>query len=42
MVRAGFRRLGLYGYFDGFKEKGVPLSYVIELMCIHSSTAVLR
>ncbi len=35
MVRAGFRRLGLYGYLDGFKEKGVPLIYVIELMYIH-------
>ena len=34
-VRAGFRRLGLYDYLDGFKEKGVPLSYAIELMCIH-------
>ncbi|MPM62619.1 hypothetical protein SDC9_109495 [bioreactor metagenome] len=35
LVRAGFRRLGLYGFLDSFKTKGVPLSYVIELMCIH-------
>ena len=34
-VRAGFRRLGLYDYLDGFKEKGVSLSYAIELMCVH-------
>ena len=35
MVRAGFRRLGLYGFLDLFKTKGVPLSFVTELMCIH-------
>ena len=35
LVRAGFRRLGLYGFLDSLKTKGVPLSYVIELMCIH-------
>ena len=34
-VRAGFRRLGLYEFLDSFKEKGVPLSYVVELMCIY-------
>jgi hypothetical protein len=35
MVRAGFRRLRLYEFLDSFKTKGVPLSYVVELMCIH-------
>ena len=35
MVRACFRRLGLYGFLDGLKEKGVPLSYVVELMCVY-------
>ena len=34
-VRACFRRLGLYGFLDGLKEKGVPLSYVVELMCVY-------
>lgn len=34
-VRACFRRLGLYGFLDGFKERGVPLSYVVELMCVY-------
>lgn len=33
-VRAGFRRLGLYELFDSMKMRGVPLSFVIELMCI--------
>ena len=31
-VRAGFRRLGLYEYLDGFKGKGMLLSHVIEQM----------
>jgi len=35
MVRAGFRRLGLYEFLDQFKTKGVPLSCVVELMCVH-------
>ena len=35
LVRKGFRRLRLYGFLDGLKEKGVPLGYVVELMCIH-------
>ena len=35
VVRKGFHRLDLYTFLDGFKDKGVPLSYVIELMCIH-------
>ena len=35
MVRACFRRLGLYGFLDGLKEKGVSLSYVVELMCVY-------
>jgi len=35
MAGAVFRRLGLYGFLDQFKTKGVPLSFVIELMCIH-------
>ena len=34
-VRACFRRLGLYGFLDGLKDKGVPLSFVIELMCVY-------
>ena len=34
-VRACFRRLGLYEFLDGLKEKGVPLSYVVELMCVY-------
>lgn len=34
VVRAGFRRLRLYDFFNRFKERGVPLGYVIELMCI--------
>lgn len=34
-VRACFRRLGLCGFLDAFKDKGVPLSYIIELMCIY-------
>lgn len=34
VVRAGFRRLGLYDFFDSLKERGVPLGFVIELMCI--------
>ena len=34
-VRASFRRLGLYGFLDGLKDKGVPLSFVIELMCVY-------
>ena len=34
-VRACFRRLGLYRFLDGLKEKGVPLSYVVELMCVY-------
>lgn len=33
-VRAGFRRLGLHEFFDQYKERGVPLGYVIELLCI--------
>ena len=35
LVRKGFRRLHLYDFLNGFKEKGVPLGYVVELMCIH-------
>lgn len=34
-VRACFRRLGLYEYPDRLKERGVPLIYVIELMCVY-------
>lgn len=34
-VRACFRRLGLYEFLEGLKEKGVPLSYVVELMCVY-------
>jgi len=35
LVRKGFHRLRLNEFLDGFKEKGVPLGYVVELMCIH-------
>ena len=35
LVRKGFHRLQLYDFLNGFKEKGVPLGYVVELMCIH-------
>ncbi|MBE6524745.1 MAG: hypothetical protein E7Z65_07775 [Thermoplasmata archaeon] len=35
LVRKGFHRLRLNGFLDSFKEKGVPLGYVVELMCIH-------
>lgn len=35
LVRKGFERLRLYGLLDGFKDRGVPLGYVVELMCIH-------
>ena len=35
LVRKGFHRLKLNGFLDGFKEKGVPLGHVVELMCIH-------
>ena len=35
LVRKGFERLHLYDFLNGFKERGVPLGYVIELMCIH-------
>ena len=38
LVRKGFHRLKLNGFLDGFKEKGVPLGYVVELMCIHQLT----
>ena len=33
-VRNGFRRYGLYDLLDRFKETGVPLSKVIEIICI--------
>ena len=33
VVRAGFRRLGLYEFLDTLRG-GTPFSYVIELMCI--------
>ena len=35
LVRKGFHRLKPNGFLDGFKEKGVPLGHVVELMCIH-------
>lgn len=35
MVRAGMRRLDLYGFLDRLKSKGVPLSFVVELMCVY-------
>ena len=35
LVRKGFHRLRLNEFLDGFKEKGVPLGYVVEQMCIH-------
>ena len=35
MVRAGFRRLGLYDYLDTLKQRGVPFSYVVELLCVY-------
>ena len=34
MARACFRRLGLYGFFDTLKSRGVPLGYVVELICV--------
>ena len=33
-VLNGFRRYGLYDLLDQFKETGVPLSKVIEIICI--------
>ena len=36
LVRSSFRRYGFYEVLDGFKDSGVPLSKVIENMCINS------
>ena len=36
LVRSSFRRYGSYEVLDGFKDSGVPLSKVIENMCINS------
>lgn len=36
LVRSSFRRYGFYELLDGFKDSGVPLSKVIENMCINS------
>ena len=33
VVRAGFRRLGLYEFLDTLRG-GTPFSYIIELLCI--------
>lgn len=35
VVRVCFLRLGLYEFLDGLKEKGVPISYVVELKCVY-------
>ena len=34
-VDVQMRRLGLSGFLDGLKSKGVPLSTVVGLMCVH-------
>lgn len=36
LVRASFRRYGLYDLLDGFKDGGIPLGKVIENMCMNS------
>jgi transposase len=35
MARVQMKRLGLSDFLDGLKSKGVPLSYVVELMCVY-------
>ena len=35
LVRSCFKRLDLYDFLSRFKSKGVPLGFVVELICIH-------
>lgn len=39
LIRSGFKRYGLYDLFDSFKDSGVPMSIVIENLCIASLDA---
>lgn len=39
LVRTGFKRYGLYGLLDSFKDSGAPMSLVIENLCIASLDA---
>lgn len=38
LVRSNFNRYRFYELLDGFKDKGVPLSLVVENMCVNSLT----